>query len=211
MAINDSLISRQIKVYQSIPAQSIITITPGSGATVTVEYSVSNTPAVNNNVAVWSKWSKGVLATAVAVSDLTQALYHLRVTTNGGSCKVFVNEKPTDADKAPFKTTDFNAQIDARGLAVTAVGAGLLVKEGTNAKQGLASALVAGVVTVANTSVTTTSRIFVQRQTDGGTVGASYSITRTAGTSFTITAKDGAGATQTLDTSTLAYQIFEPA
>jgi hypothetical protein len=86
---------------------------------------------------------------------------------------------------------------------------GLKVKEGSNAKQGIAT-LVAGVVAVANTSVTANSRIFLQRQTDGGTVAASYSITRTAGTSFTITAKDGTGANQTADTSVIAYEIFEP-
>lgn len=93
---------------------------------------------------------------------------------------------------------------------VQQVGKGLYVKEGSNAKQGIAT-LVAGTVTVANTSVTANSRIFLQRQTDGGTVGASYSITRSAGISFTVTAKDGAGATNTTDTSILAYQIFEPA
>jgi hypothetical protein len=93
---------------------------------------------------------------------------------------------------------------------IAAEGKGLRVAEGSNAKQGIA-VLIAGVVTVANTSVTANSRIFLQRQTDGGTVGASYSITRTAGTSFTITAKDGAGADQASDTSTLAYEIFEPA
>jgi len=95
-------------------------------------------------------------------------------------------------------------------ISCSTAGFGFRVAEGSNAKQGTA-VLIAGVVTVANTSVTANSRIFLQRQTDGGTVGASYSITRTAGTSFTITAKDGAGADQTADTSTLAYEIFEPA
>lgn len=95
-------------------------------------------------------------------------------------------------------------------ISCATAGFGLRVAEGSNAKQGTA-VLIAGVVTVANTSVTANSRIFLQRQTDGGTVGASYSITRAAGTSFTITAKDGAGADQAADTSTLAYEIFEPA
>ncbi len=86
----------------------------------------------------------------------------------------------------------------------------LRIKQGTNAKQGRAT-LVAGAVTVPNTSVTSSSQIFVQRQVDGGTVAASYSITRVGGTSFTITAKDGAGANQATDTSTIAYFITEPA
>jgi hypothetical protein len=70
--------------------------------------------------------------------------------------------------------------------------------------------LVAGTVTVSDTTITANTRVFVQRQTDGGTVAASYSITRTPTTSFTITAKDGAGAAQTADTSTVAYWLVEP-
>jgi hypothetical protein len=105
--------------------------------------------------------------------------------------------------------SNVRAEISSLGLAVTAAGAGLLVKEGTNCKQGTA-VLAAGTVTVGNSSVTANSRIFIQRQTDGGTVGASYSLTRSAGVSFTITSRDGTGAAQTLDTSTVAYQIFEP-
>lgn len=70
------------------------------------------------------------------------------------------------------------------------------------------SVLVAGTVTVSNANVTANSRIFVNRFTDGGTVGSSYSVTRSAGVGFTVTSKDGAGATQTLDTSTVAYEII---
>ncbi len=49
--------------------------------------------------------------------------------------------------------------------------------------------------------------MLANRLTDGGTVGASYSVTRSAGVSFTITSKKGSGATQTSDTSILFYQI----
>ena len=128
---------------------------------------------------------------------------------------VIATDSTGTANKIRIGTGGFNStanircEISATGLAVIAAGAGLAVKEGTNCKQGTAT-LVAGVVTVSNTAVTANSRVFVQRQTDGGTVAASYSITRTAGVSLTITARDGAGAAQTLDTSTLAYQMFEP-
>lgn len=86
---------------------------------------------------------------------------------------------------------------------------GLHLREATNSRMGTAT-LSSGAVTVANTSVTTNTRIFVQRQTDGGTVGASYSISRLAGTSFTISAKDGSGADQTADSSTVAWLLVEP-
>jgi hypothetical protein len=89
------------------------------------------------------------------------------------------------------------------GFAVSLVGAGFSTKEGANAKQGTAI-LVAGTVTVANTSVTASSRIFLTSQVDGGTPGFLRVSTRVAATSFTITSSNVA------DTSTVAYEIFEP-
>ncbi len=79
----------------------------------------------------------------------------------------------------------------------------LSVAEGSNAKQGTAT-LVAGTVTVANTSVTANSRIFLTSQVDGGTPGFLRVSARVAATSFTITSSNGA------DTSTVAYLITEP-
>lgn len=100
-------------------------------------------------------------------------------------------------------TANFRAQIDASGLSVTKLGAGLNVKEGSNAKQGLVT-LVAGTLVVANTSVTANSRIFLTSQSVGGTQGFLTISARTAATSFTILSSNVA------DTSTVAYQIFEP-
>lgn len=80
----------------------------------------------------------------------------------------------------------------------------LQVAEGANAKQGTA-VLAAGAVTVANTSITASSRIFVTSNIDGGTPGFLRVSARVAGTSFTITSSSGT------DTSTVAYEIFEPA
>jgi hypothetical protein len=80
---------------------------------------------------------------------------------------------------------------------------GLVVTEGANAKQGVAT-LVAGAVTVNNTSITANSRIFLTSQVDGGTPGSVRVSARVAGTSFTITSSSGT------DTSTVAYIISEP-
>lgn len=91
-----------------------------------------------------------------------------------------------------------NANLD-----VNAIGSGLQVAEGTNAKQGTA-VLAAGSSVVANTSVTASSRILLTSNADGGTPGFVRVSARTAGTSFTITSSSGT------DTSTVAYQIFEP-
>lgn len=89
-------------------------------------------------------------------------------------------------------------------VSIPTVGTGLRIAEGSNAKQGVAT-LVAGAVTVSNTSVTANSRIFLTSQSDGGTPGFLRVSARTPGTSFTITSSSGA------DTSVVAYQIFEPA
>ena len=69
--------------------------------------------------------------------------------------------------------------------------------------------LVAGTKTVTDTAITANSRIWINRFTDGGTLGDSYSITRSAGASFTITSKT-ANVTATLDTSVVSYLIIEP-
>lgn len=70
--------------------------------------------------------------------------------------------------------------------------------------------LSSGTATVSDVLITSNTHISLSRTTDGGTVGCSYSITRTAGTSFTITSKDSAGSTQSLDTSTIFYMLNEP-
>lgn len=91
----------------------------------------------------------------------------------------------------------------AGAVDVTAAGSGLKVAEGANAKQGVAT-LVAGTVTVANTSVTANSRIFLTINTPGGAPGFLQVSARVAGTSFTILSSSGT------DTSVVAWEIFEP-
>jgi hypothetical protein len=88
-------------------------------------------------------------------------------------------------------------------LAVDSAGYGLQVKEGTNAKQGVAT-LTAGTVVVANTSVTANSRIHLTAQ-DNNSTGALRVSARTPATSFTITSSNAG------DTGVVAYEIFEPA
>lgn len=95
---------------------------------------------------------------------------------------------------------------DAKALQCGTAGGGLAIKEGANARQGVAT-LVAGTVTVANTSVTATTRIQLTVQSLG-TVTAPKAVAvtaRTPGTSFTITSADAT------DTSVVAWDLFEPA
>jgi len=89
-------------------------------------------------------------------------------------------------------------------FAINAVGKGLQVKEGSNAKMGTA-VLVGGTLVVNTTAVTASSRIFLTCNTPGGTPGFLRVSARTAGTSFTILSSSGT------DTSTVAWFIVEPA
>lgn len=94
--------------------------------------------------------------------------------------------------------------VSTGSMSVTTAGQGFRANEGANGKQGLTAAMTAGTITVANTSVTANSRIMLTSQATGGTVGGENVSTRTAATSFTITSTNAA------DTSTVAFQIFEP-
>lgn len=87
-------------------------------------------------------------------------------------------------------------------VAVTALGKGLRIKEGTGAKSGVVT-LVGGTATVANSSITATSRIQLTGQADGGTPGWYRVSARTAGTSFTVTSSSPT------DTSQVGWFIVE--
>lgn len=111
------------------------------------------------------------------------------------------------SDALPYLDSDNSLgpmTINRSDWSVKTVGKGYRTAEGSNAKQGVAT-LVAGTVTVANTAITANSRIFLTSQVDGGTPGFVRVASRIAGTSFTITSSNAA------DTSTIAYEIFEPA
>lgn len=90
------------------------------------------------------------------------------------------------------------------GFDVNFAGVGLRVAEGSNAKQGTTGAMTAGAITVADTSVTANSRIFVCRSAGGTNPGAWYVSAQTVGTSFVATSTNAA------DTGNGVFEIFEP-
>lgn len=70
--------------------------------------------------------------------------------------------------------------------------------------------LVAGVVTITDSAATAAAEIFYARQVDAGTPGVTLKLTRTAGTSFTLTSKAADGTTTaTSDTSVVAYWLVQ--
>jgi len=86
-------------------------------------------------------------------------------------------------------------------LSFTTVGNSITYKSGTGQRAGNAT-LVAGTVTVTNTSITANSVIVLIRKTAGGTVG-DLTYTLSAGASFTI------NSASILDTSVVSYLIQE--
>lgn len=100
---------------------------------------------------------------------------------------------------APSFTGDVNSSTG--NVLISTIGKGLQVKTGANSKIGQAT-LAAGTVTVANTSVTANSRIFLTVSTAGGTQGF-LRTTKSAGTSFTITS------TNNTETSVVDWIIIE--
>lgn len=86
---------------------------------------------------------------------------------------------------------------------ISVAGKGLRIAEGANARMGV-STLVAGTVTVANTSVTANTRIFLTRSTVGGTLGH-LSHTKSNGVSFTINSSSAT------DTSVIQWLLIESA
>ena len=99
------------------------------------------------------------------------------------------------------------SQVNLSGgsLDIQSAGQGVKIATGANAKMGTGT-LAAGTVTIANTSVTAVSLIFISDTGAGGAASlGSLSVSgRVAGTSFTVTSS------LVTDTSTFHYLIIEP-
>jgi hypothetical protein len=158
---------------------------------------------VNPAAAFWCTGGaySGVLMACEEVSPAGTATASFK--TDSGTTQTFIQCTGTTARSSSGRDIWFGYNGD-NNYDNTTAGAGLQIKEGSNCKQGITSAMTGGAITVANTSVTANSRIFLTAQNTGGTPGALRVSARTPGTSFTITSSSGT------DTSTVAYQIFEP-
>jgi hypothetical protein len=95
-----------------------------------------------------------------------------------------------------------NIQAETGNLLIKTAGKGIQIKEGSNARMGVAI-LVGGTITVSNTSVTADTRLFVSRSTTGGTLGHLYT-TLSVGTGFTVNSSEAG------DTSTVNWLLIEP-
>ena len=109
---------------------------------------------------------------------------------------------------APLVVTSTTEVANLRAATATALASGGNIGANgtaiTRIRHGRASAMVAGVIAVADAYVTANTRIMLSVYTTGGTVGFLNTGTRTASTSFTITSSS------VLDTSVVDWVAFEP-
>ena len=123
--------------------------------------------------------------------------------TPGAGGAILFQTGPTIAVVEHFRISNAgNALVTSGMMQVGTAGFGLAVKSGPNCKLGIAT-LAAGTVTVANTSITSNSTIFLTSQADGGTPGWLRVTAKTVGTSFVITSSSNT------DTSNVGWFIVE--
>lgn len=123
-----------------------------------------------------------------------------------GGCSVQIRygRGNSGADRAILVDGASNTIACPLELQLSLLGKGIKIKEGTNARMGVAT-LVAGTVIVSNNTVTSTSRIFLTGQNSSGTHGELTVSARTAGVGFTISSSSA------LDTRQVAWLIVDPA
>jgi hypothetical protein len=144
------------------------------------------------------------LGTGTVVSS--GALQALRFNVSGATVASVGIYRP-GTNRLGFGTNGtYRGEFDASGqFIIGTLGAGLSIKEGSNAKMGVCT-LVAGTCTVSTTAVTASSRIFLTEQALGTVAipSALAATTVTAGTSFVVTASAAT------DTSVVAWMLVEP-
>lgn len=135
---------------------------------------------------------------SLTIAGATEGAFYLLAAEVGGVWRYMSVHIDTTGEVTVI-ATQTNGDFELPTLGKT-----IKLKEGANGKMGVAT-LVAGTVTVANTSVTANSRIFLQRKGAGAGAGALTVSAKVAATSFTITSSNGA------DVGEVDYFIFEPA
>jgi len=93
-------------------------------------------------------------------------------------------------------------QILTADLDIATAGRGLQIAEGANARMGTGT-MAAGTVTIANTSVTANTRVFITMRTHGANSGF-VSVAVTAGVSFTVSSSNAA------DANSFNWLLIEP-
>lgn len=216
IAGNPLIISNQpgqnVQVQALLQAQAALSVTGGTTTDTLVASNASSASPVVSITNTTSAPSNDTLRVnpagsadkAIGVRVTGESNDRFLVQTNATpGATLFFGPGTSGADISLLRAAANQLNLHTADLDIDSAGRGLRVAEGSNAKQGTAT-LAAGTVTVANTSVTANSRIFLTAQNSGAAPGALRVSARTAGTSFTITSTSGT------DTSLVAWEIFEP-
>lgn len=102
---------------QFAPVGSLVTVTPGAGASAIVEYTLDGSASVRSGIAAWAPWPRG--AVSAAAGDLLNEPAYVRVTAVGGAVDLDIDSAPSRAKIAPY-TNDWASlspqlSVDASG------------------------------------------------------------------------------------------------
>lgn len=186
-------------------------VNDGTGDQVLSVGANGNVLVANSAAALGLSWAPSVVAAAPFTYTTATRTLTIATATNAVAGVLSAADHTTYSGYAasiallaPLASPVLTGNVTAStgNILISTIGKGLQVKTGANSKLGTA-VLVTGTVTVANTSITANSLIFLTSQINGGTPGFLRIGAKTAGTNFTITSSSA------LDTSTVAWNIIE--
>jgi hypothetical protein len=143
----------------------------------------------------------GIGTVTFEATNNVDANFQIRGTAGGASPKFY--QFNTTTDTGLFFGQNGANVLFIRDTGKVDVGASDSGTAMTRIRHGSAT-LVGGTVTVSDSTVTASSRIFAERQATGGTPGSLGITARSNGVSFTITSTSGT------DTSTVVWLLIEP-
>lgn len=149
-----------------------------SSSTAQAEDKAGYIVAINSAGAVNYSWGGYYNGSQWVAKDTTYS----SISITGGQVVFFSNTGLTIGNT--FTPTE-RGRFDVNGLSLSQIGEGLRIKEGANARMGVAT-LSSGSVTVNNTSVTANTRIFYSIQETGTLTGTLRVTAKVVGTSFTL-------------------------
>lgn len=165
-------------------------------------------PTANQSGDILGQWgARGYTGTGFSTTSQASALMlasqNWSVANNGTAITFQVTPVNTTTPLEFVRILNTNASIS--GIAVSHLGSGFLVKEGSNARMG-SVALVGGTATILNTTITANTRIFLTNNSQMALnpIGFMRVTARIPGVSFTISSSQGS------DTSTIAWILIEP-
>lgn len=169
-------------------------------------------PTANQSGDILGSWSirgyNGTSFTTTSKASISMLTTQVWTAANNGtaiSFQVTRNNTTTISEIARI----LNTGTSTSGLAITNLGSGFMIKEGANARMGIATLvsilLVVSSVTVANNTVTANTRIFLTNNNPSGlAIGDVHVSALIPGVSFTISSL-AIG-----DTSQIAWLLIEP-